>query len=276
MQGRAASEREDHLKRIAELEDELSRQMQQSHYKEDNIANLQATVDQFREKCFYLEEDLNNKMQEINLMKQDIERFEIEQLAGTGEVGSKFGGVSLSALRIESEQLRKDNAKLLNLLSKTKEYENFGNFVDNLGGNAVRIQTGKENQQEEANEDIKPDEDEWVPGEAFATAYQFRSKHGNDMTPDLINQLLSNLNKIWQDREKKQINRINKKNQEEITQLKRQLISRTPYDALQAKKQISRLTTELSQTKKELAKFQKQKVTNEKNPVGTELIDNTL
>jgi len=126
-------------------------------------------------------------MQEINLMKQDIERFEIEQLAGTGEVGSKFGGVSLSAFRIESQQLRKDNAKLLNLLSKTKEYENFGNFVDHLGGNAVRIQTGKENQQEEANKDIKPDEDEWVPGEAFATAYQFRSKHGNDMTPDLIN-----------------------------------------------------------------------------------------
>lgn len=109
-------------------------------------------------------------MQEITLMKQDIERFEIEQLAGTGEVGSKFGGVSLSALRIESEQLRKDNAKLLNLLSKTKEYENFGNFVDDLGGNAVRIQTGKENQQQEANKDIKPDEDEWIPGEAFATA----------------------------------------------------------------------------------------------------------
>lgn len=106
-------------------------------------------------------------------------------------------------------------------MSKTKEYENFGNFVDDLGGNALRIQTGKENQQEEANKDVKPDEDEWVPGEAFATAYQFRSKHGNDMTPDLINQLLSNLNKIWQDREKKQINRINKKCQEEITQLKR-------------------------------------------------------
>ena len=83
--------------------------------------------------------------------------------------------------------MRKDNAKLLALLSKTKEYENFSNFVEDSGGNAVRINTGKENQGDDSNKEQNKDEEEWVPGEAFATAYQFRSKHGNDMTPDLIN-----------------------------------------------------------------------------------------
>lgn len=108
-------------------------------------------------------------------------------------------------------------------------------------------------------EAVKPEEEEWIPGEAFATAQQFRAKHGNDLTPELITKLLSNLNKIWMDREKKQISRIKKSTSEEITQLKRQLVSRMPYDALQSKKVISRLTSELNANKKELQKLQKQK-----------------
>ena len=120
---------------------------------------MQASLDQYRDKCFYLEEDLGNKIKEIDLMKADIERFEIEQLGGTGGGGS---GVSLAALRIESEQLRKDNARLLALLSKTKEYQNFGNFVEDSGGNAIRLP--------KKDEEPKLQDEEWIPGEAFATA----------------------------------------------------------------------------------------------------------
>ena len=63
---------------------------------------------------------------------------------------------------------------------------------------------------------------------------------------------------------------------EEVTKLKRQLVSRTPYDALQAKKTISRLTVDLSQAKAELSVFTNQKEKNKSNPQGVELIDNTL
>jgi hypothetical protein len=49
------------------------------------------------------------------------------------------------------------------------------------------------------------DEDQWAPGEAFKMAHDFRVKHGSDLTPTLVNQLLSDLNKIWREREKKQI-----------------------------------------------------------------------
>ena len=52
-------------------------------------------------------------------------------------------------------------------------------------------------------------------------AYQFRGEHGNDLSPELINQLLSNLNKIWQEREKKQIKRLTTQHKEEVTKLKR-------------------------------------------------------
>jgi len=52
-------------------------------------------------------------------------------------------------------------------------------------------------------------------------AHEFRDKHGNDLSPTLINQLLSDLNRIWREREKKQIARIKQQCSTEINQLKR-------------------------------------------------------
>jgi len=80
------------------------------------------------------------------------------------------------------------------------------------------------------------EQQQWVPHEAFQMASHFRQVHGNDLSPELITTLLSNLNRIWQEREKKQLTRIKTKSQEEITRLKRQLVARTPFDQLQAKK----------------------------------------
>ena len=250
---------------LAEAQEEVIVSGQRSKEQQDTIEGLQATVEQFREKCFNLESDLDNKCQENEDLKRELERYEVDFLAGNGEQGSR--GISGATLKIEVDQLRKDNAHLLKLLKQTKEYGQFGEYAEDSGGNAMRVPT---DQQPEL------DEQQWVPSDAFQMAYQFRSQHGNDLSPELINQLLSNLNKIWQEREKKQIQRIKVKSTEEITKLKRQLVSRTPYDALQAKKTISRLTTELNAAKAELNKAQLQKDKNLKNPVGTELIDNTL
>ena len=54
------------------------------------------------------------------------------------------------------------------------------------------------------------------------------------------------------------------------------MVSRVPYDALYAKKQISRLTSELSNIKLSHQKNLAIKDKNQKAPVGVELIDNTL
>jgi hypothetical protein len=63
--------------------------------------------------------------------------------------------------------------------------------------------------------------EQWLPQEAFTVAHEFRDKHGNDLSPTLINQLLSDLNRIWREREKKQIARIKQQCSTEINQLKR-------------------------------------------------------
>lgn len=60
-----------------------------------------------------------------------------------------------------------------------------------------------------------------MPQDAFTMAHGFRMQHGNDLSPDLINQLLQDLNNLWNQREKKQIARMKAKHQDEITKLKR-------------------------------------------------------
>jgi len=49
------------------------------------------------------------------------------------------------------------------------------------------------------------DEDNWIPVKAFNIANEFRTKHGNDLSPELITELLRSLNAIWRAREKKQL-----------------------------------------------------------------------
>ena len=59
--------------------------------------------------------------------------------------GLSFGEIRpINPLRL-SILVRKDNAYLLGMLKKTKEYENFGNFAEDSGGNAIRIPANKEN-----------------------------------------------------------------------------------------------------------------------------------
>lgn len=92
-----------------------------------------------------------------------------------------------------------------------------------------------------------------------------------------MNQLLQNLNLIWREREKKAISRAHKKLQDETQALKRQLLSRQPFDTIQLRKQISQLNQELLQVKRELKDANQFKEKAQREPLmGAQLIDNTL
>ena len=84
--------------------------------------------------------------------------------------------VSLTAFKMELEQLRKDNATLQAMLANTKEYSHFGNFVADSGGMAMRLPQTEES-----------DAKDWVPADAYNMAHEFRARNGNDLTPELIN-----------------------------------------------------------------------------------------
>ena len=42
-------------------------------------------------------------------------------------------------MKMELEQLKKDNARLQEMLKNTKEYASFANFVEDSGGQAIRV-----------------------------------------------------------------------------------------------------------------------------------------
>ena len=91
----------------------------------------------------------------------------------------------------------------------------------------------------------KPDDEDeevqdgWVPNDAYSLAHGFRKQFGNELTPDLINDMLRDLNKIWREREKKQLARLKTAHTQELNILKRKLTHRTPLDEVVSKKSMA-------------------------------------
>jgi hypothetical protein len=77
-------------------------------------------------------------------MEREIEQYEIQRLDNSGNQNLNSTNLnkqqySFTAIKIELEQLRKDNQRLQSMLKNTKEYGQFGEFVEDSGGMAIRI-----------------------------------------------------------------------------------------------------------------------------------------
>lgn len=103
---------------------------------------------------------------------------------------------------------------LVDLLRQSKKFENLVNFIEDSGGHATRLETLQHPEKSFALNlsldnmhkrciDLTQDQkrvddlfnnndlcDDMVPQEAFQLANRFRTEHGNDLTPELVNQLL--------------------------------------------------------------------------------------
>ena len=236
---RQAEDGGNYERRLESLSAELNAIRRQLSVKDDVINQQQLENDQFKEKCFTLETELSNKIEELDGLaaehRQINERYDDMYLSKGAD----------GALKIEVDQLQQDNAKLLKLLKQTREYQDFANFVDDSGGNVKSVKSKPASSEQLFDQEAE----HWMPNEAYSLAHSFRDTHGNDVTPDLINQLLGDLNKIWREREKKQITRIKQTCQQETNQLKRQLSNRAPFDEVTAKKSISRLQKQLDDSR---------------------------
>ena len=71
--------------------------------------------------------------------------------------------------------------------------------------------------------------DEWIPDEAYRVAHDFRNRCAANVSKALMNTLLSDLNKVWRAREKKQISRIKSDANREVQYLRREVAFKKPY-----------------------------------------------
>ena len=198
---------------------------------------------------------------------------------------------SEGSLLLEIEHLKDDNLRLLQMLKSTNEFKDFAYLSETVPG-GIRFLKAEEQKKSatkasaamtkkgksvipNSKKDIL-DNQNWVPSDAYSFATQFKNKYNLDLNENLLTDLLTSLNKIWQEREKKQVNRLKSQYQSEIMSLRRKLAMKTGYDEFTAAKTISKLKKDLKQTRDDL---RDNIVLNNKlrtSPVGIELVDNAL
>lgn len=190
-------------------------------------------------------------------------------------------------LLLELQHLKDDNLRLLTMLKSTEEYKDFAYLSETVPGGIRFIKptvskkagvsknlTGK-NAIPNSQKDILVNEN-WVPSDCYTFAVQFKNKYNLDLDENLLNNLLSSLNKIWMEREKKQISKVKSNYQSEISSLRRKLAMKSGYDEFAAKKEIAKLRKDLKQTRDDL---RDNIVLNNKlrtHPEGLDLVDNAL
>ena len=151
-----------------------------------------------------------------------------------------------SALLLEIELLRKDNIRLLNILNSTEEYKNFCYLGQTAPGGIryikpkvvrkaatykpmskkeERARSLKEYKKYKDNQrkKIEKEDRNWVPLEAYNYLVESNNKYNLDLNNDIIESLLLILNKFWQERLEREINRYRLTYQNEIKELKRKL-----------------------------------------------------
>ena len=227
---------------------------------------------------------LNHKLNqnERDLSKKELEeqkKINKEQNKIISDLQKKLDIINIhkkneGALSLEIEHLKEDNIRLLEMMKESTDpaIKNFA-FLDNsssggiryirpkskktnsvrnpISGNDRRSRSTQNYSTYKSNKEMRDRKDakNWVPLEAYECAMEFRNKYNLDMTDIEIEQLLSCLNKIWQEKLRREINNVKAKYQNEIKDLRSKLGMRVPFDEFNMKKENILLKNNLLSTR---------------------------
>ena len=271
-------ELEDKQKQLENLTQKLKAKDETIKYFTLNNESSQRNTNTIKEELEN-EKKINQKLQDkiLELEKKIDQMFLQRESEGT--------------LILEIQHLKDDNMRLLQMLKTTKEFKNFAYLNETIPGGVKLIKNNEEqkkiisninnsNLKEKSfvqkNQELLNDNQNLVPNEAFDYAVQFKNKYNVNLNDNLINELLSSLNKIWKTKEKKEINKIKNKYQNEIIDLKRKLAMKSGYDEFISQKTISKLKKDLKKTKTDLKENIVLNNKLKKSPAGMDLVDNAL
>lgn len=97
---------------------------------------LKQANEQYRDRASVLEEEVQAKATQIELIAEELQckEDEIEQLYLQKE------GRAPSTYMIEIAQLKEDNKRLMDLLKNTREYRDFAGFIEDSGGDVRHLE----------------------------------------------------------------------------------------------------------------------------------------
>ena len=287
-------------KELEEKETEMDKLNQQLKSKDETIKNFTINNELTQKYSNTFKEELQQQKQ-LN-KKQSDKISELEKQIDLLYTQRQSEG----SLLLEIQHLKEDNNRLLQMLKSTNEFKDFAYLSETVPG-GIRFIKGTAPKRKGAtntgintsstqnpntstssstnrkssltnNNSIKDslNNENWVPSEAYSFAVQFKNKYNLDLNENILNTLLISLNKIWQEREKKQINRLKAQYQSEIMSLRRKTSMQSGFNEFNAKTTIMKLKKDLKQTRDDL---RDNIVLNNKlktSPVGIELVDNAL
>ena len=89
------------------------------------------------------------------------------------------------------------------MLSKTEEFKDFATLAIDSGN--VRFMNPVASATKSVIKEGDQEKEDWIPEDAYKIAHDFRNKCASNISKPMMNQLLTDLNKIWRQREDKQI-----------------------------------------------------------------------
>ena len=152
---------------------------------------------------------LINKSQEqkINILQSELDKLYLEK---------KCEG----NLLMENKHLKDDNVRLVELLSITEEFSDFGYLNQCLPGGIRYINEINLPELPKARKKVIKNRIEtlnsWIPGQVYDVMLNFNLEHNLNMDEILINELLGKLNQIFREKEEKNVARISAKYQKQI------------------------------------------------------------
>lgn len=186
-------------------------------------------------------------------------------------------------VEIELESLKSDNEHLLALLKDTSEYCDFEDdqilksaktkaltgargYDDSFAANK-RARTGSADAASVSQQSKAKLNNDWIPTEAVRAIFKIREKHGNELNDYVISRILYELNTIWRNIMRQEIDAQRKKLMAQIQDLRRQVVTKQAFDK-------GELMQEISRTKRQLGFAEKQLIN--KNRIGGASKENSV
>ncbi|CAG9315044.1 unnamed protein product [Blepharisma stoltei] len=249
-------------KQIEVRENQIDELAQVIRCKERAIETLTSNQVFSQEQFEGMKQELEEKTKELELLQRRL-RF-TEKSIDNLYLNNRTEG----ELMLEVEHMRNDNKRLLELLNQTQEYKHLAQYLEDSKG-AHYVQSSKRSKKGQKTDELE----NWVPQEIFKLIDVYK-KSPNELTDNVLHTLVLELNTVWRERERTQIEKLKNKYKTQILDLKRQLFMRQPYDTIKSQKKVSYLKTELKKVNDDLKQNFSSKTT--KLGPGIDSIESTL
>ena len=205
------------LTELRKKSDDINDLVDKIKVKENKILDMKMSYD-------LTNKEIEKQMNELEMLKlinktqeQKINKLEIE--INKLYMEKKCEG----NLLMENKHLKDDNVRLVELLSLTEEFSNFGYLNQSLPGgiryvseiNLPELPRARKKAIKQRIDSLNS----WVPGMAYDVMLQFNLEHDLNMDEVLINELLGKLNQVFREKVEKNVTRITAKYQKQILNL---------------------------------------------------------